>query len=89
MNVYEIVIWCTVKHNSVFSHTVSRVEVIHALNEERAKKKLTFKEGSTQEAGTLTIEVSSETIYAIRKAGTVTKQMYYVYSDGREPKPVK
>jgi len=88
MNVYEIDIWRSVKHNGTFSHTVHRVELIHALNEERAKKKITLREGKTQEAGTLTIEVSSETIYAIRKTGTVLKQMYYVYSDGRSPRPV-
>ena len=88
MNVYEIDIWRSVKHNSKFSHTVSRVELIHALNEERAKKKITLAEGKTQEVGTLTLEVSDEIIYTIKKTGTVTKQMYYVYSDGRNPRPV-
>ena len=89
MNVYELDIWRTVKHNGSYSHTATRVELIHALNEERAKKKITLAKGKTQEVGTLTLEVSSETIYTIRKTGTVTKQMYYVYSDGRNPRPVK
>ena len=83
MNVYEIDIWCQVRHNDKFSHTVTRTELIHALSEERAKKKITLKPSVTREIGTLKIEASTEFIYAIRKAGTVTKQMYYEYSDGR------
>lgn len=89
MNVYEIDIRCILKHNSKFVHTPRRVELIHALNEERAKKKITLAKGKIQEVGTLILEVSSETIYAIRKTGTVTKQMCYVYSDGRNPRPIR
>lgn len=88
MNVYEIEIWCSVRHNGTFSHTAMRVELIHALSEERAKKKITLEEGTTQKVGSLTLEASSETIYAIRKTGTVTKQLFYAYSDGRPPRPV-
>ncbi len=89
MNVYEVDIWYQVRHNDKFSHTVTRTKLIHALNEERAKKKITLKPSVTRETGTLKIEASPEFIYSIRKTGTVTKQMYYEYSDGRNPRPVR
>ncbi len=87
MNVYEIEIWRQVKHNDKFSHTITRMELIHARNEERAKAKITLAQEKRQ-SGIMEIVVSSEFIYAIRKTGTVTKQLYYEYSDGRTPSPV-
>ena len=88
MNVYGIDIWRSVKHNGKFSHTVTRFELVHALNEERAKKKITLAKGCTWGKEPTVVETSDEFIYAIRKSGVVTKQMYYVYSDGRTPRPV-
>ena len=90
MNTYEFDIWYQVDHNGKFSHTVTRSELIHALNEEMAKKKIILQPSSTWNAGngTLKIEATAEFIYATRRTGTVTKQVYYVYSDGRRPRPV-
>jgi hypothetical protein len=85
MNVYEASIWCDVHHGSEFSHNSQRVQLIHALNEERAKKKITLAPKKT--CGTDTI-ISTEFIYSIRKTGTVVIKPYYVYSDGRSPRPV-
>jgi len=86
MRVYEIDIWRSVYHGDKFSHTTTRLELVHALNEERAKKKITLDGEKTwgQEA-----RASSETIYRIKKTGTVTIKPYYVYSDGRSPRPVR
>lgn len=90
MNVYEIDIWQQVKHNDKFSHTVTRLQLVHALNEERAKKKVILAESKAwNDGGSLTIEASPEFIYRIEKTGTVTKQLYYEYSDGRSPRRVK
>ncbi len=88
MNVYEIDIWRSVKHNGEFSHTVQRKEIIHALNEERAKKRITLAESKTWDSDGLKTEVSSEFIYRIAKTGTVRKKLYYEYSDGRSPRAV-
>ncbi len=89
MNVYEINIWRSVYHGGKFSHTGTRMELIHALNEERAKSRITLAKEKTWESGTLLIRASSETFYSVRKTGTVTKQLYYEYSDGRSPRRVK
>ncbi len=89
MNVYEIDIWCGVKHSGVFLHNAIRFELVHALNEERARKRIKLAEVKTMGSEPHLIEVSAEFIYSVRKTGTVTKQMYYVYSDGRSPRPVK
>ena len=89
MNVYEIDIWCCVSHNEKFSHNGKRMELIHALNEERAKKRITLTKEREWEVGGTRIKVKAEAIYSIRKTGTVTKQLYYVYSDGRNPRPVR
>ena len=88
MNVYEADIWRSVYHNDKFSHTATRWQLIHALNEERAKRKITLAEEKMWESGALQIKVLSETIYSLRKSGTVTKQPFYVYSNGRTPRPV-
>jgi len=88
MNVYDIDIWRSVKHSGVFSHNATRLVTVHALNEEMARKKITLAEGKTMGSEPHLVEASSETIYSIRKAGTVTKQMYYVYSNGRAARPV-
>jgi len=89
MNVYEVDIWCSVKHSGEFSHTSLRHQLVHALNEERAKKRVTLALARTMGSEPHLIEASAEFIYCIRKTGTVTKQMYYVYSDGRPSRPVK
>jgi len=89
MNVYEIDIWKQVKRNGEFSHTVTRLELVHALNEERAKKKVILAESRKWDSSNLMIEASSEFIYNIRKTGIVTKKQYYEYSDGRSPRRVK
>ncbi len=88
MNVYEVEIWCSVWHNCEFSHNVARTDVIHALNEERALKKVTLVEGKVQYVDTLELRTSNEFIYNVKKTGTVTKRLYYEYSDGRIPRPV-
>ena len=88
MNVYEIDIWRDVYHDGSFSHTAISYELIHALNEERAKRKITLNKEKTYTAGgNHEIKASDEVIYSIRKTGTVTIQPYYVYSDGRQPRP--
>jgi hypothetical protein len=91
MHVYEADIWTSVYHNEVFSHTNKRVQLIHALNEERARKQITLAPESiwTAPDGKLTIRSRAEYIYHLKKTGTVTKQLFYVYSDGRQPRPVK
>jgi len=89
MNTYEMDIWSTVKHNGEFSHTATRVQFVHALNEERARKKVKLAGERTINSGAIPITASSETIYAIRKTGTVLKKLMYVYSDGRSPRPVR
>jgi len=88
MNVYEFDIWTQVKHNGEFSHTVMRVDVVHALNEERARKKITLHKGKVWKDGGLEISSSDEFVYGVTKTGTVTIRPYYVYSDGRTPRPV-
>ena len=89
MNVYEFDIWCGVKRNGEYSHTSTRRQLVHALNEARAKKKIVLAEAKTWGAGEQKIDVSNEYVYAVRRTGTVTKQMYYVYSDGRSARSVK
>ena len=89
MNVYEFDIWKQVKRDGEFSHTCTRMELIHALNEERATSKITLAGEKTWESGGGKFVVSGEFIYAVRKTLTVVKQMYYVYSDGRGPRPVR
>ena len=90
MNTYEIDIWRSVYHDGKYSHTATRVELIHALNENRAKAKITLAPEKTYNSGpSHTVMASKEVIYSIRKTGTVTIQPYYVYSDGRSPRPVK
>lgn len=85
MNAFELDIWKQVKHNGKFSHTVTRMRLIHARNEREARGKVKLAEGETSLTGTLEIEVSAEFIYSCRKIGTVRKQLYYKYSDGRRP----
>lgn len=87
MNTYEFDIWYQVKHNGKFSHTVTRTQLVHALNEERARNKITLQKGKTWSNAGLEIVSSDEFIYSVRKTGTVRKQMFYVYSDGRSPRP--
>jgi len=89
MNVYDVDIWRGVYHNEKFSHTAIRYQLVHALNEERARKRITLEREKTWKNGSLEIRASDEVISSIRKAGTVTKQLYYEYSDGRTPRPVK
>ena len=90
MNVYEIDIWCSVKNDGKFSHNARRTVLVHALNEERARKKITLSPAiKLGMGGQSTVEASKETIYSVRKTGAVKKQMFYVYSDGRNPRPVK
>jgi len=89
MNVYEFDIWRSVKHNGEFSHNVPRTQLVHALNEAKARERIILAQGKAWANGLTTIETSSEFIYSTRKTGTVTKQMFYVYSDGRTPRPVK
>ena len=88
MNVYEISIWRGVKHNGEFSHNVQRMELIHARNEAEARGKVTLTPSKTYESNSsLKIEASAETIYSCRKTGTVLVKPFYVYSDGRTPRP--
>ena len=89
MNVYEIDIWRSVKHNCEFSHNDNRVVLVHALNEDSAKKKITLGPEKTWSSGSgLVIKVSAEYIYRLTKVGTVRKKLYYEYSDGRRPRPI-
>ncbi|KKN74766.1 hypothetical protein LCGC14_0388080 [marine sediment metagenome] len=88
MNVFEVDIWRSVYHGNEFSHTTIRYELVHALNEERAKRKITLAEERTYNSGSIGIRVTNEFIYRIKKTGTVTKQMFYVYSNGMSPRPV-
>lgn len=88
MNVYEFDIWYSVKHSGKFSHTSIRYQMVHALNEERARKKLTLAQSTTMGTEPHLVETSAEFIYSVRKTGTVKKQLFYVYSNGRTPRPV-
>lgn len=88
MNAYEVDIWCGVKRDGQWSHNVTRRELVHALNESKARQKITLAPAKTVHAACETIEVSAEFVYSIRKTGTVTIQRMYVYSDGRSPRPV-
>ncbi len=88
MNVYEFDIWCSVRHSGKFSHTAMRFQTVHALNEERAKRKVTLAQSKTMGTEPHLIEAAAEFIYSVRKTGTVKKQLFYVYSDGRTPRPV-
>jgi hypothetical protein len=88
MNVYRIDIWRSVNHGETFSHNVQRVEIVHALNKDKALKKIKLAPEKVWHSGSLEIKASSETIYSIEKTGTVTIQPFYVYSDGRTPRPV-
>jgi len=89
MNVYEIRIWRTIKHGGEFSHTATRLEIVHALNEERALKKITLASARHWYEEFRLVEASEEYVYSINRTGTVTIQPFYVYSDGRTPQPVK
>ena len=89
MNVYEITLFQGVYHGEkgdIFITNNQRELVIHALNEERAKKKITLKSGEDKSPHYRT---TPEVIYSIKRTGTVTIQPYYVYSDGRSPRPIK
>ena len=82
MNAYEVDVWRGVQHNGKFSHNDSRVELIHARNEEEARKKITLREGHVDGLTSgLNINVSSESIYSVRKIGTVKIGRFYVYTD--------
>jgi len=85
MNAFEVDIWKQVKHNGKFSHTIPRMELIHARNEQEARGKVELAGGELQKGYNLEIDVSAEFIYSCRKVGTVRKQLYYEYSDGRNP----
>ena len=85
MNAYLVDIWTGVKHNNKFSHNVQRVELVHARNENEAKTKVTLVKGYKKLVGDLALDVSNETIYSVRKIGTVRIKRCYVYSDGRSP----
>ena len=85
MNAYEIVVWRSVKHNNGFSHNDGRVVLVHARNEEEAKKKVVLRVGCVIRLIDLIIDVSAEFIYSTRKIGTVRIERFYVYSDGRSP----
>ena len=85
MNAFEIELWVGVRHNGKFSHNVIRTELIHARNEQEARGKIMLKGGTTYVTGTLKIEASTEYLYSCKKIGTVRKQLYYEYSDGRRP----
>ncbi len=47
MNVFEIDIWRQVKRNGKFSHTITRMKLIHARNEQEAKGKVELTDGKT------------------------------------------
>lgn len=85
MNVYEADIWCAIYHGDEFSHNVRRQQLIHALNEERAHKKIILAPAQITSA----YRTGAEFIYRLTKTGTVRKELYYVYSDGRSPRPVR
>ena len=89
MNVYEAHIWRSVYHSGQFSHTATRTQLIHALNEGRAKQKIVLAPEKVMGIEPHTVKASAEVIYALRKVGTVTIQRFYVYSDGRSPRPVR
>ena len=89
MNIYEADIWRSVYHNDKFSHTVQRKQLIHAMNKQQAEKKITLEPEKLRGEEPLIIKASPETIYRLEQTGTVTIQPYYVYSDGRSPRPVK
>ena len=89
MNVYEVDIWRSVYHSGEFSHNATRIILVHALNEERAIRKIELDKGKTMGQEPHIIKASDETIYSIKRTGTVTKQVYYEYSDGRNPIRVK
>ena len=88
MNVYEFYIWCSVTNGGEFSHNAERFQLVHSLNEKRARKKVTLEQPKTMGTEPHLVEVSGEFIYSIKKTGNVKKQMFYVYSDGRAPRPV-
>jgi len=89
MNVYEIDIWRAVYHGEKgdkFITNNQRQVVVHALNEERAKRKITL---APAEDKSPRYRTEAEFIYRIKRTGTVTIKPYYEYSDGRSPRPVK
>ncbi len=88
MNVFEFDIWKQVLHNGKFTHTIPRMQLVHAMSKESAREKLSLAKGSTQMVGNTEIKVSNEFVYGVRRTGTVTRQMYYEYSDGRQPIPI-
>lgn len=88
MNVYKADIWCSMYHSNVFSHTSVRTQLIHALNKDRAKKKIKLAAERIMGKEPNIVKASAETIYDLRKVGTVTIKPYYVYSNGRDPRPV-
>lgn len=92
MNAYEICIWKSVKHNGKFSHNIERRQLVHTRNEKEAGLKVELEPSKIHDmtkAGGILIEVSQEYIYEVVKIGTVHIEKFYVYSDGRNPIPVK
>lgn len=89
MNTYEASIWRSVYHSGRFSHTAIREQLIHALNEKLAIKKITLQPIKTWGKEPHIIEAKEERIYSLRKTGTVVIKPFYVYSDGRRPVPIK
>lgn len=88
MNVYEFDIWRLVKRSGKFSHNAMRLQVVHARNEERARKKVTLEPSKALGTEPHLVEISAEFIYSVKKTGIVERQLFYVYSDGRAPRPV-
>jgi hypothetical protein len=43
MNVFEIEIWQSVKHNDKFICNIQRTELVHAMSEAKARQKITLK----------------------------------------------
>ncbi len=89
MNVYEVYIWRSVKRSGEFSHNAERVALVHARNEAEAKGKVELEPPKVYGESLGFVEISGEFIYSVTKTGTVTKQLMYVYSDGRSPRPTK
>lgn len=89
MNYYEADIWCSVYHSGQFSHTATRLQLVHAMNEEQAKKKIKLNPERIMGKPPYEVKASAEAIYRLEKGGTVTIQPYYVYSGSRSPRPVK
>ena len=89
MNAYRISVWKSVTHNGEFSHNLAREELIHARNAAEAEGKIILAPAALHGMHGLSIGVSSEIIYSTEKIGTVTKQLFYVYSGGSTPRPCR